>query len=43
MVYWLRESPADPGEVEREASRIRFTVDPAPPEEAPPAGAPPAT
>ncbi len=43
MVYWLRESPADPGEVEREASRIRFTVDPAPPEEAPPAGAPPAS
>jgi hypothetical protein len=30
MVYWLRESPVDPGEVERERDRVRFTVTPAP-------------
>jgi hypothetical protein len=28
MAYWLRESPADPGEVERERERVRFTVAP---------------
>ena len=26
MAYWLRESPADPGEVEREKLRVHFTV-----------------
>jgi hypothetical protein len=31
MAYWLRESPADPGEVERERERVRFTLLPAPP------------
>jgi hypothetical protein len=31
MVYWLRESPADPGEVERERERVRFTLVAAPP------------
>lgn len=30
MAYWLREPPADAGEVERERARVRFTV--APPE-----------
>lgn len=34
MAYWLRESPAEPGEVERERERVRFTL-------APPAPAPP--
>jgi len=29
MAYWLRESPADPGEVEREKLRNHFTVAPA--------------
>jgi acetoin utilization deacetylase AcuC-like enzyme len=33
MVYWLRESPSEPGEVERERDRVRFTV-------LPPAAAP---
>ena len=28
MAYWLRESPADAGEVERERVRVRFTLDP---------------
>jgi len=28
MAYWLRESPADPGEVEREKLRVHFTVAP---------------
>jgi hypothetical protein len=27
MAYWLRESPADPGEVERERDRVRFTYE----------------
>lgn len=27
MAYWLRESPADAGEVERERERVRFTID----------------
>jgi hypothetical protein len=27
MAYWLRESPADPGEVELERERVRFTYD----------------
>jgi acetoin utilization deacetylase AcuC-like enzyme len=27
MAYWLRESPAEPGEVERERERVRFTWD----------------
>jgi len=27
MVYWLRESTADPGEVELERDRVRFTYD----------------
>ncbi len=27
MAYWLRESPADPGEVERERERVRFTYE----------------
>jgi acetoin utilization deacetylase AcuC-like enzyme len=31
MAYWLRESPADAGEVERERERVRFTVVPAAP------------
>jgi len=31
MAYWLRESPADPGEVERERERVRFTLVAAPP------------
>jgi acetoin utilization deacetylase AcuC-like enzyme len=26
MAYWLRESPAEPGEVERERERVKFTV-----------------
>jgi acetoin utilization deacetylase AcuC-like enzyme len=26
MVYWLRESPSDPGESERETARVSFTV-----------------
>ena len=26
MAYWLRESPADAGEVERERERVRFTL-----------------
>jgi acetoin utilization deacetylase AcuC-like enzyme len=30
MAYWLRESPAEPGEVERERERVRFTLLPAP-------------
>jgi hypothetical protein len=33
MAYWLRESPAEAGEVERERERVRFTV------ARPPAGA----
>ena len=31
MAYWLRESPADPGEVARERERVRFTIVDAPP------------
>jgi acetoin utilization deacetylase AcuC-like enzyme len=27
MAYWLRESPADPGEVEQERERVRFTYE----------------
>ena len=27
MAYWLRESPADPGEVELERERVRFTYE----------------
>jgi acetoin utilization deacetylase AcuC-like enzyme len=27
MAYWLRESPSDPGEVERERERVRFTYE----------------
>ena len=34
MVYWLRESPAEPGEVERERERVHFEV--AAPGEPPP-------
>jgi acetoin utilization deacetylase AcuC-like enzyme len=26
MAYWLRESPSEPGEVERERERVRFSV-----------------
>ena len=26
MVYWLRESPSEPGEAEREASRVHYTL-----------------
>jgi acetoin utilization deacetylase AcuC-like enzyme len=37
MVYWLRESPSEPGEAEREAARVTFTV--AAPAPAPPRGA----
>ena len=37
MVFWLRETPADAGEVERERDRVRFTYRPA----AAPAGAVP--
>jgi hypothetical protein len=28
MAYWLRESPTEPGEVERERERVSFTVVP---------------
>jgi acetoin utilization deacetylase AcuC-like enzyme len=35
MAYWLRESPSEPGEVERERERVHFTVG------APAAAAPP--
>jgi hypothetical protein len=28
MAYWLRESPAEPGEVERERERVRFALVP---------------
>jgi acetoin utilization deacetylase AcuC-like enzyme len=31
MAYWLRESPADAGEVERERERVSFTYVPGPP------------
>jgi acetoin utilization deacetylase AcuC-like enzyme len=27
MAYWLRESPSEPGEVERERERVRFTYE----------------
>ena len=27
MAYWLRESPAEPGEVELERDRVRFSYD----------------
>jgi acetoin utilization deacetylase AcuC-like enzyme len=30
MASWLRESPSEPGEAEREAARVHFTVRPAP-------------
>jgi acetoin utilization deacetylase AcuC-like enzyme len=30
MAYWLRESPSDAGEVERERDRVRFAIVPAP-------------
>jgi acetoin utilization deacetylase AcuC-like enzyme len=36
MAYWLRESPAEPGEVERERERVRFRLAPGD-AEAPPA------
>jgi acetoin utilization deacetylase AcuC-like enzyme len=36
MAYWLRESPFDPGEVERERERVKFTL--APPSTSPEAG-----
>jgi acetoin utilization deacetylase AcuC-like enzyme len=39
MAYWLRESPAEPGEAERERERVKFTVLPDPA----PAGAPSST
>jgi hypothetical protein len=47
MAYWLRESPSEPGEVERERERVRFEVVPkdaaaalsGPPGPAPRAGA----
>jgi len=29
MAYWLRESPAEPGEVEAERERVRFAIAPA--------------
>jgi acetoin utilization deacetylase AcuC-like enzyme len=29
MAYWLRESPSEPGEVEREQERVHFTIGPA--------------
>jgi hypothetical protein len=28
MAYWLRESPSEPGEAERERERVHFTVAP---------------
>jgi hypothetical protein len=28
MAYWLRESPSEPGEVERERERVRFSLAP---------------
>lgn len=31
MAYWLRESPSEPGEVERERERVRFQLVPAAP------------
>ncbi len=40
MAYWLRESPAEPGEVEHERERVKFTVVPAPAAPATPAGRP---
>jgi len=30
MAFWLRESPAEPGEVAHERERVRFTVRPRP-------------
>ena len=36
MVFWLRESPSEPGEVEREAGRVRFTPAPGAAPAAPP-------
>lgn len=30
MAYWLRESPSEPGEVERERERVHFAVVPSP-------------
>ncbi len=30
MAYWLRESPSEPGEVERERERVRFELRPRP-------------
>lgn len=41
MAYWLRESPSEPGEVERERERVRFTLLPEPPRAAVKAPAPP--
>jgi hypothetical protein len=35
MAYWLRESPADAGEVERQREQVRFTLDAAPARAAP--------
>lgn len=35
MVYWLRESPAEAGEVELERDRVRFTYEPTPARDAP--------
>jgi acetoin utilization deacetylase AcuC-like enzyme len=35
MAYWLRETPADAGEVERERDRVRFTYSPPPSAPAP--------
>jgi acetoin utilization deacetylase AcuC-like enzyme len=41
MAYWLRESPSEPGEVERERERVRFTLAPARAAVTAPATAPP--
>jgi hypothetical protein len=30
MVYWLRESPVEAGEAERERDRVQFTYERAP-------------
>ncbi|ACG74685.1 histone deacetylase superfamily [Anaeromyxobacter sp. K] len=41
MAYWLRESPSEPGEAERERERVRFTLLPEAPPPAVRAPAPP--
>jgi acetoin utilization deacetylase AcuC-like enzyme len=40
MAYWLRESPAEPGEIEAERERVRFTLAPGQGAAVAPAGLP---